>query len=80
MLLVVLCGRSSLGIFSKPPIKKSAAPTEDQAREWLVYYNSEASKQWYKYTEAWWAYNTNITEYNEQVAVLELYSYKSDSN
>lgn len=50
-------------------MKQQQQPTEEEATQWLAYYNDEASKQWNRDAEAWWAYQTNITEYNEQQAV-----------
>lgn len=40
---------------------------ERQAEDFLSQYNSTAEQVWNDYTEASWAYNTNITEHNNQV-------------
>ncbi|NWR35416.1 ACE enzyme, partial [Tachuris rubrigastra] len=40
---------------------------EAQAKEFLVEYNSTAEMVWNAYTEASWAYNTNITDHNKEV-------------
>ncbi|EMP33716.1 Angiotensin-converting enzyme, partial [Chelonia mydas] len=40
---------------------------EAQAKDFLVEYNSTAEVVWNAYSEASWAYNTNITDYNKQV-------------
>ncbi|XP_072270719.1 angiotensin-converting enzyme [Pyxicephalus adspersus] len=40
---------------------------EKQAQDFLSEYNTTAEKVWNDYTEASWAYNTNITEHNNQV-------------
>ncbi|KAM9296895.1 LOW QUALITY PROTEIN: angiotensin-converting enzyme [Gastrophryne carolinensis] len=40
---------------------------ERQAEDFLSEYNSTAEVVWNDYTEASWAYNTNITEHNNQV-------------
>ncbi|XP_076153977.1 angiotensin-converting enzyme [Alosa pseudoharengus] len=39
---------------------------EAQARRFLADYNSTAEGVWNAYTEASWAYNTNITDHNQQ--------------
>ncbi|XP_065507211.1 angiotensin-converting enzyme isoform X2 [Caloenas nicobarica] len=40
---------------------------EAQAKEFLAEYNSTAEVVWNAYTEASWAYNTNITDYNKEI-------------
>ncbi|NWR92221.1 ACE enzyme, partial [Furnarius figulus] len=40
---------------------------EAQAKEFLAEYNSTAEAVWNAYTEASWAYNTNITDHNKEV-------------
>ncbi|PKU31794.1 angiotensin-converting enzyme [Limosa lapponica baueri] len=40
---------------------------EVQAKEFLSEYNSTAEAVWNAYTEASWAYNTNITDYNKEI-------------
>ncbi|XP_056404141.1 angiotensin-converting enzyme isoform X2 [Hyla sarda] len=40
---------------------------ERQAEDFLGTYNSTAEVVWNEYTEASWAYNTNITEYNNKI-------------
>ncbi|NXE25143.1 ACE enzyme, partial [Ardeotis kori] len=40
---------------------------EAQAKEFLSEYNSTAEAVWNAYTEASWAYNTNITDYNKEI-------------
>ncbi|KAM8988729.1 angiotensin-converting enzyme [Ara ararauna] len=40
---------------------------EAQAKEFLSEYNSTAEAVWNAYTEASWAYNTNITEHNKEI-------------
>nr|XP_048686115.1 angiotensin-converting enzyme isoform X2 [Caretta caretta] len=40
---------------------------EAQAKDFLGEYNSTAEVVWNAYSEASWAYNTNITDYNKQV-------------
>uniref|UniRef100_A0A8C8B8Z7 Angiotensin-converting enzyme n=1 Tax=Otus sunia TaxID=257818 RepID=A0A8C8B8Z7_9STRI len=40
---------------------------EAQAKEFLSDYNSTAEAVWNAYTEASWAYNTNITDHNKEV-------------
>ncbi|XP_018410702.1 PREDICTED: angiotensin-converting enzyme isoform X3 [Nanorana parkeri] len=40
---------------------------ERQAQDFLGEYNTTAEQVWNDYTEASWAYNTNITEHNNQV-------------
>ncbi|NWS81100.1 ACE enzyme, partial [Toxostoma redivivum] len=40
---------------------------EAQAKEFLSEYNSTAEEVWEAYTEASWAYNTNITDHNKEV-------------
>lgn len=44
---------------------------EAQAKEFLAEYNSTAEVVWNAYTEASWAYNTNITDYNKEIMVWE---------
>ncbi|KAM4622364.1 angiotensin-converting enzyme [Discoglossus pictus] len=46
-------------------IEKNA--NEREAEDFLATYNSTAEEVWNSYTEASWAYNTNITEHNKQV-------------
>lgn len=45
---------------------------EAQAKEFLSEYNSTAEAVWNAYTEASWAYNTNITDHNKEIMVWEL--------
>ncbi|KAH1174233.1 angiotensin-converting enzyme isoform X1 [Mauremys mutica] len=40
---------------------------EAQAQAFLAEYNSTAEVVWNAYSEASWAYNTNITDYNKQI-------------
>ncbi|NXC02997.1 ACE enzyme, partial [Orthonyx spaldingii] len=40
---------------------------EAQAKKFLSEYNSTAEEVWNAYTEASWAYNTNITDHNKEV-------------
>ncbi|XP_005238861.1 angiotensin-converting enzyme [Falco biarmicus] len=40
---------------------------EAQAKEFLSEYNSTAEAVWNAYTEASWAYNTNITNHNKEI-------------
>ncbi|NXD66074.1 ACE enzyme, partial [Eolophus roseicapillus] len=40
---------------------------EAQAKEFLSEYNSTAEAVWNAYTEASWAYNTNITDHNKEI-------------
>ncbi|XP_063259700.1 angiotensin-converting enzyme [Prinia subflava] len=40
---------------------------EAQAKEFLSEYNSTAEEVWNAYTEASWAYNTNITDHNKEI-------------
>ncbi|XP_009882130.1 PREDICTED: angiotensin-converting enzyme [Charadrius vociferus] len=40
---------------------------EAQAKEFLAEYNSTAEAVWNAYTEASWAYNTNITDHNKDI-------------
>ncbi|NXA93401.1 ACE enzyme, partial [Melanocharis versteri] len=40
---------------------------EAQAKEFLSEYNSTAEEVWSAYTEASWAYNTNITDHNKEI-------------
>uniref|UniRef100_A0A803WAA5 Angiotensin-converting enzyme n=1 Tax=Ficedula albicollis TaxID=59894 RepID=A0A803WAA5_FICAL len=40
---------------------------EAQAKEFLSEYNRTAEEVWEAYTEASWAYNTNITDHNKEV-------------
>uniref|UniRef100_A0A8C3KJA8 Angiotensin-converting enzyme n=1 Tax=Calidris pygmaea TaxID=425635 RepID=A0A8C3KJA8_9CHAR len=40
---------------------------EVQAKEFLSEYNSTAEAVWNAYTEASWAYNTNITDHNKEI-------------
>ncbi|KFQ49686.1 hypothetical protein N333_13026, partial [Nestor notabilis] len=40
---------------------------EAQAKEFLAEYNSTAEAVWNAYTEASWAYNTNITDHNKEI-------------
>uniref|UniRef100_A0A3B4DX39 Angiotensin-converting enzyme n=1 Tax=Pygocentrus nattereri TaxID=42514 RepID=A0A3B4DX39_PYGNA len=40
---------------------------ETQAKQFLAEYNSTAETVWNAYTEASWAYNTNINEQNKQI-------------
>ncbi|NXE84768.1 ACE enzyme, partial [Cochlearius cochlearius] len=40
---------------------------EAQAKEFLSEYNSTAEAVWNAYTEASWAYNTNITDHNKKI-------------
>lgn len=42
---------------------------EEQAKLFLTEYNSTAEEVWNAYTEASWAYNTDINEKNKQVMV-----------
>lgn len=42
---------------------------EAMAKEFLVEYNHTAEAVWNAYTEASWAYNVNITDYNKQIMV-----------
>ena len=44
---------------------------EAAAREWLAQYNEEAMTRIPVKVEADWAYNTNITDYNNQRAVMK---------
>lgn len=46
-------------------IEKNA--NERQAVDFLSLYNSTAEEVWNTYTEASWAYNTNITDYNNKI-------------
>ena len=41
----------------------------DQAKEWLTLYNTEAMLVYPIVVEAAWVYNTNITEYNMNAMV-----------
>ena len=52
-----------------PPLDKIA--DEAQAKEFLSEYNSTAEAVWNAYTEASWAYNTNITNENKEIMVWE---------
>lgn len=52
-----------------PPLDKIA--DEAQAKEFLSEYNSTAEEVWNAYTEASWAYNTNITDHNKEIMVWE---------
>lgn len=52
-----------------PPLDKIA--DEAQAKEFLSEYNSTGEAVWNAYTEASWAYNTNITDYNKNIMVWE---------
>lgn len=50
---------------------------ERQAEDLLSEYNSTAEQVWNDYTEASWAYNTNITDHNNKVMVRKsLVSYE----
>lgn len=49
------------------PLDKIA--DEAQAKEFLSEYNSTAEAVWNAYTEASWAYNTNITDHNKEIMV-----------
>lgn len=51
------------------PLDKIA--DEAQAKEFLAEYNSTAEAVWNAYTEASWAYNTNITDHNKDIMVWE---------
>ncbi|XP_077108784.1 angiotensin-converting enzyme isoform X2 [Ranitomeya variabilis] len=46
-------------------IEKNA--NEREAEDFLSVYNSTAEEVWNSYTEASWAYNTNITDHNNQI-------------
>jgi hypothetical protein len=39
---------------------------EEEASEWLINYNIEASQQANIAVELYWAYSTNLTDYNRQ--------------
>lgn len=52
-----------------PPVDKIA--DEAQAKEFLSEYNRTAEEVWNAYTEASWAYNTNITDHNKEIMVWE---------
>lgn len=58
---------ATLSIGFSPLLDKVA--DEAQAKDFLVEYNSTAEVVWNAYSEASWAYNTNITDYNKQVMV-----------
>lgn len=42
---------------------------EGQAKEFLAEYNRTGETVWNAYTEASWAYNTNITDHNKEIMV-----------
>ena len=42
---------------------------EQQARDWLDWYNDRAQEVYYEDVIGAWNYNTNITDYNQQRSV-----------
>lgn len=59
-----------------PPFPHLSTPLdkiadEAQAKAFLSEYNSTAEAVWNTYTEASWAYNTNITNHNKEIMVWE---------
>jgi hypothetical protein len=42
---------------------------EAEAARWLAQYNEESQIVYSKYMEAHWTYNTNLTDYNQQLTV-----------
>uniref|UniRef100_A0A8C3XMN8 Angiotensin-converting enzyme n=1 Tax=Chelydra serpentina TaxID=8475 RepID=A0A8C3XMN8_CHESE len=54
----------------RPPVPEGypdGIADEAEAKDFLAKYNSTAEVVWNAYSEASWAYNTNITDYNKQI-------------
>lgn len=46
---------------------------EEAAQRWVEQYNQDAQVVYFEYVSADWTYNTNITDYNSQLAVSSPY-------
>ncbi|XP_035263080.1 angiotensin-converting enzyme-like [Anguilla anguilla] len=53
---------------------------EEKAKQFLEQFNSTAEKVWNAYTEASWAYNTNITDTNKEIMLQKSLEMSNHTN
>ncbi|KAJ8032770.1 hypothetical protein HOLleu_22818 [Holothuria leucospilota] len=62
----ILVSVAIMASFSVSVRSQSNNTNEAEALELLQRFNQEAQVEYYEATEAWWAFYTNITDYNQR--------------
>nr|XP_011423379.2 uncharacterized protein LOC105325490 isoform X2 [Crassostrea gigas] len=69
--LLIACISATFLFASGVPVSEELITDEAKAIEFLEWYNKESSKVTYSYFLKQWAYQTNLTDFNQQQAVNE---------
>lgn len=67
--LLIACISATFHFASGVPVSEELITDEAKAIEFLEWYNKESSKVTYSYFLKQWAYQTNLTDFNQQQAV-----------
>lgn len=72
-ILLIACISATFLSASGVPVSEELITDEARAIEFLEWYNKEYSKVTYSYSLKQWAYQTNLTDFNQQQAVSQFW-------
>lgn len=75
-ILLIACISATFLFASGVPVSEELITDEAKAIEFLEWYNKEYSTVTYSYSLKQWAYQTNLTDFNQQQAVSQFWKYK----